>query len=94
MLAQATNRSRSPRGLHTARDGIVLLEPGRTMLLDLADHPLHRAWEAAGEVRIAPLSDKEARAARKRIEAEAEAAEQARAAALAGLAVRSAPTLP
>ncbi len=55
MLADVTNRSRSPRGFLLSDGTTALLDPGAAARLDLADHPLHRAWEAAGDVAIVPL---------------------------------------
>ncbi len=52
MLCDVTNRSRSPRGLQTAAGTTHFVEPGETARLDLAEHPLHSAWEAAGEIAI------------------------------------------
>ena len=54
MRARVTNFSRGARGFHTRDRGTALLEPGASALLDLADHPAHRAWEASGEVRVEP----------------------------------------
>ncbi len=85
MLATVTNRARGVRGLSTLDRGVVLLEPGTGAVLDLADHPLHRAWAAGGEVLVAPLADKEAKAARKRLDAEAEARGRVQSEALAAL---------
>jgi hypothetical protein len=85
MLAHVTNKTRGARGFVTLDRGTVLLEPGATALLDLADHPLHRAWSASGGVVVAPLPEKDAKAARKRIEAEAEAAARLGTEALAEL---------
>lgn len=93
MLATVTNRARGARGFATLDKGVVLLEAGATALLDLADHALHRAWAAAGEVLIAPLSDKDAKAARKRLDAEAEAQARSQAEALATLG-EAAPATP
>ena len=72
MLATVTNKAKGPRGFATLDHEIVLLEAGASALLDLADNLLHRAWAADGEVLIAPLPDKEAKAARKLLAAEAE----------------------
>ena len=72
MLAHVTNGSGCPRGFATLDRGVVVLERGESELLDLADHPSHAAWRESGEVRIAQLSDKDARAARKRLESEAD----------------------
>ncbi len=69
MLAQVTNRARGPRGFETLDRGIVLIEPGETKDLDLADHPLHRAWVSAGEIVIEPRETEQSadvRAASKR----------------------------
>ncbi len=84
MLAHVTNLSPSPRGFDTG-SGIVFVDPAETVLIDLADHPAHRAWEQAGEITLAALPDKEARAMRKRLEARTEAEAQMQAEALAGL---------
>ena len=64
MLATVTNKGLAARGFATLDRGIVMLEAGASTMLDLADHLTHRAWAAAGEVLIAPLGDREARAAR------------------------------
>ncbi len=72
MLATVTNNARSARGLATLDREIVLLEAGASALLDLADHLLHRAWAAQGEILILPLPEKDAKAARKLLAAEAE----------------------
>lgn len=72
MLATVTNKAKGPRGFATLDHEIVLLEAGASALLDLADNLLHRAWAADGDVLIAPLPDKEAKAARKLLAAEAE----------------------
>jgi hypothetical protein len=87
MLVSVTNKARSLRGFATLDRGIVPVEPGANAVLDLADHALHRAWATAGEVVVAPLSDKDAKAARKRLEAEAVTAREGRAQALAELPV-------
>ncbi len=84
MLAHVTNLAASPRGFDTG-DSVALLDPGETLLLDLADHPAHRAWEEAGEVTIAPVPDREAKAMRKRLDARVEAEAQMQAEALATL---------
>ena len=55
MLCDVTNRSRGPRGLQTEAGTTHLVEPGETARLDLADHPLHQAWEAAGEIAIVEI---------------------------------------
>ena len=54
MRARVTNAARSARGFATLDRGIVMLEPGASEALDLADHPIHRAWEEAGEAIISP----------------------------------------
>ena len=72
MLATVTNRAKGARGFATLDREVVLLEAGASALLDLADHLLHRAWAAEGQVLIAPLPEKEAKAARKLLAAEAE----------------------
>ena len=56
MLCDVTNRSRGPRGLQTEAGTTHLVEPGETVCLDLAEHPLHRAWEAAGEIAIMKIT--------------------------------------
>ena len=86
MLAHVTNRAASARGLDVAGGGIVFVPPGETMLVDLTNHPAHRAWEEAGEVVVDPLPDKDARAMRKRLDARVEAEAKMQAEALAGLA--------
>jgi hypothetical protein len=53
MRARVTNRSRAARGFQTP-NGTVMVEAGATLALDLADHPLHRIWQKAGEVEILP----------------------------------------
>lgn len=53
MPSRVSNRSPSPRSLLTGA-GPRTLEPGETAELDLVPHPVHDAWEAAGEVEIAP----------------------------------------
>ncbi len=85
MLANVTNRAKGPRGFATIDREIVMLEAGASALLDLADHLLHQAWLASGQVLIAPLVDKEAKAARKRLDAEAEAKAAGQSAALGAL---------
>ena len=55
MRAHVTNRSRSARGLLLADGSTRFVEPGETALLDLADHDLHRAWDAAGDVSFVPV---------------------------------------
>lgn len=85
MLAHVTNRARAARGFATVDRGIVLLEAKATALLDLADHALHEAWIGCGDVLVAPLSDKEAKLVRKRLDGEAEAAARNQADALAQL---------
>ncbi len=52
MLARVMTLGRGPRGFLTLDRGIVMIEPGASALLDLADHPAHDAWVAAGEVNI------------------------------------------
>ena len=54
MRALVTNLGRGARGFHTRDRGTALLEPGASAALDLADHPVHRAWEETGEARIEP----------------------------------------
>ena len=54
MRVRVTNLGRGARGFQTADGGTVLVEPGSSASLDLADHPAHRAWQAAGEVKIEP----------------------------------------
>ncbi len=85
MLATVTNKAKAARGFATLDQDIVMLEAGASALLDLADHLLHQAWLASGQVVIAPLPDKDARIARKRREAEAEARAAGQAEALAAL---------
>ena len=53
MLARVMTLGRGPRGFLTLDRGTVMVEPGASALLDLADHPAHDAWVASGEVRIA-----------------------------------------
>ena len=57
MLARVTNRSQGARGFHIGDGGTHFVEPGGSALVDLADHMLHRAWEAAGEVTIEVAAD-------------------------------------
>lgn len=57
MLAHVTNRSRGARGFQSVDRGTVMVEPGASARLDLSDHHLHRAWEAAGEVAIAAVAE-------------------------------------
>jgi hypothetical protein len=85
MLAHVTNLAPSPRGIDCGRDGVTLLDPGETLLLDIADHPAHQAWEAAGDVTIAPVPEREAKAMRKRLDARIEAEAQMQTEALAAL---------
>jgi hypothetical protein len=85
MLANVTNKAGGARGFHTLDRGTVLLEAGASALLDLAEHPLHRAWVASGDATVAPLADKDAKAARKRIDVETEMSAKAQAQALAEL---------
>ena len=53
MLARVTTLGGGPRGFLTLDRGTVIVEPGASALLDLADHPAHDAWVAAGEASIA-----------------------------------------
>lgn len=92
MLATVTNKGAAARGFATLDRGIVLLEAGASTLLDLAEHLTHRAWVAAGEVLIAPLTDRDAKAARKRLDQEADARAAGQAGALAALADAAGPT--
>lgn len=85
MLAHITNRALSSRGFDTIGGGVVFVAPGDTALVDVAEHPAHRAWEEAGEITIAPLADKDAKAMRKRLDARSEAEAQMQAEALAAL---------
>ncbi len=57
MLARVTNLSRGPRGFLTLDRGTVMVEPGGSGLLDLADHPAHDAWVKAGDTSISPEPD-------------------------------------
>ncbi len=57
MLARVTNLSRGPRGFLTRDRGTVMLEPGASALLDLADHPAHDAWVKAGDASVTPEPD-------------------------------------
>ena len=54
MRARITNLSRGARGFLTTEGATVLLDPGASALLDLAPHPAHDAWIAAGEVGVTP----------------------------------------
>ena len=85
MLAEVTNRSGAARGFATRDRGTVLVEPGAVALLDLADHPLHDTWAQAGHALVQPLSDKDAKATRRRLDAEAELQARAMRDALAAL---------
>ena len=57
MLARVTNKSQSARGFYINGGETHFVEPGGSALLDLAEHVLHRAWEAAGEVTIEVAPD-------------------------------------
>ena len=59
MRARVTNLSRGARGFNTADGGTALLDPGASAMLDLAPHPAHDAWVAAGEVGVAPEEGEE-----------------------------------
>lgn len=85
MLAHVTNLAASARGFDTNGGGVVFVAAGETVLLDLVEHPAHRAWEAAGEIAVAPLPDKDAKAMRKRLDARAEAEAKMQAEALGRL---------
>ncbi len=85
MLSTVTNRAGAPRGFSTLDRGTVVLEPGEAATLDLADHPAHRAWAEAGEALCLPLPDREARAVRRRLDAEAAEAGKGQREALARL---------
>jgi hypothetical protein len=89
MLAHVTNFAASARGFDVAGGGIVFVPPGETMLVDLTEHPAHRAWEEAGEITIAPLAEKDSKAMRKRLDARVEAEARMQAEALARLAPTS-----
>jgi hypothetical protein len=54
MRARVTNLGRGARGFLTAEGATVLLDPGASTILDLAPHPAHDAWIAAGEVGVTP----------------------------------------
>ena len=54
MLARVMTLGRGPRGFLTLDRGTVMVEPGASALLDLADHPAHNAWVAAGEASVIP----------------------------------------
>ena len=58
MLARVINRSPGARGFQSLT-GTVMIEPGAFAELDLADHDLHRTWEAAGDVAIVRLNEGE-----------------------------------
>lgn len=90
MLTLVTNRSAAPRGLATLDRGVAVLEPGEAATLDLAPHPAHRAWAEAGAIACQPLSDKDARAARRRLDADAADTARVQADALARLPPASA----
>ncbi len=55
MRAHVTNRSGAARGFQSLDRGTVMVEPGASAELDLAEHDLHRVWHEAGEVRIVPV---------------------------------------
>ncbi len=59
MRAHVTNRSGAARGFQSLDRGTVMVEPGASAELDLADHDLHRVWHKAGAVKIVPVSDVE-----------------------------------
>lgn len=59
MLAHVTNKSGAARGFQSIDRGTVMIESGASAHLDLADHDLHRAWEAAGEVAIVVMEEAE-----------------------------------
>jgi hypothetical protein len=88
MLAHVTNLAASPRGFDTVGDGVVFVAPGETAIVDVAEHPAHGAWEAAGEIAIEPLPEKDAKAMRKRLDARGEAEAKMQAEALAKLPTR------
>ena len=54
MLARVMTLGGGPRGFLTLDRGTVMVEPGASALLDLADHPAHDAWVAAGEASVTP----------------------------------------
>ena len=85
MLTTVTNRSQGARGFATLDRGTVAIEPGSSALLDLADHPLHRAWAEEGAVTLLVLPDKDAKAARRRLDVEEDAGARMRREALAAL---------
>lgn len=87
MLAHVTNLAASARGFDTDDGGVAFVAPGETVLVDLVPHPAHEAWEAAGEITIVPLSDKDAKAMRKRLDARVEAEAKMHAESLAALPV-------
>jgi hypothetical protein len=53
MRARVINLGRGARGFLTVGGATVLLDPGASTILDLAPHPAHDAWIAAGEVGVA-----------------------------------------
>ena len=57
MLANVTNRSPGPRGLLLVDNSTRTLDPGETVLVDLAEHPVHRGWEASGDIVIVAVAD-------------------------------------
>ena len=59
MRARVTNLGRGARGFSTADRGTALLDAGASALLDLADHPVHDAWIAAGDVAVTPEEEPE-----------------------------------
>lgn len=89
MLAHVTNLAASARGFDVNGGGVVFIQPGEVVLLDLGSHPAHDAWAAAGDVVIEPLPEKDAKAMRKRLDARVEAEAKMQAEALAKLAPTS-----
>ena len=66
MRARVTNLSRGARGFHTVDGGTALVDPGASTVLDLASHPAHDAWVAAGEVDLTVEDEPEPAASRVR----------------------------
>lgn len=59
MLALVINKSGAARGFQSLDGRTVMVEPGASARIDLADHDLHEAWESAGEVAIVRIGDAE-----------------------------------
>ena len=56
-MARVTNKAKASRTFVLASGRSATLHPGTSDDLDLADHPVHDAWIAGGEVEVeAPVS--------------------------------------